>query len=150
VNLLNRAALPLRPSTAGRDNQRLAKGMRVPCGPRSRLKCDAGTSNKRRVGCLKERVNADRAGKPVCGTFAGWLRADAFDLHNHILGHQQRPLLCLRAALRQRRHERRYLSTLLLPVYVLGEVFSDQLEGALLAAADRRKSPAPRVNKKGA
>jgi hypothetical protein len=34
---------------------------------------------------LKERVNADGSGKPVCGTFAGWLRTNAFDVHHQIL-----------------------------------------------------------------
>jgi hypothetical protein len=34
---------------------------------------------------LKKRINPDDAGKPVGRTFAGGLRADAFDLHSVIL-----------------------------------------------------------------
>jgi hypothetical protein len=82
---LSCAAFPLDPSTAGRDNQRLPEGMRMPGGTRRRFKGDAGAGNKRRVRCLKERVNAYSAGKPVCRTFARGLRTDAFDLHHYIL-----------------------------------------------------------------
>src|ERR1700733_6175728 len=85
ANLLYRTAFPLSPSTACGDNQGLSKRMRMPGSTRSGLKGDAGASNARRVGRLKKRVNADSAGKPVCRTFAGRLRADAFDLHNPIL-----------------------------------------------------------------
>jgi hypothetical protein len=85
VNFLDRTAFSLNPSAACRDDQYLSEGMRMPGSTRSRLKCDAGTGNKRRVGCLKKRVNTDSAGKPICRTFAGRLRADAFDLHNRIL-----------------------------------------------------------------
>src|ERR1700722_1537905 len=70
VNLLDRGTFPLNPSTACRDNQCLSERMRMPGGTRSRLKGDAGATDKRRVGCLKERVDTDSAGKPVCRTFA--------------------------------------------------------------------------------
>jgi hypothetical protein len=34
---------------------------------------------------LKKRVNADSPSEPLCGTFAGWLRTNAFDVHPQIL-----------------------------------------------------------------
>jgi hypothetical protein len=85
VNFLYRTAFPLSPPATCRDNQCLSERMRMPGGTRSRLKGDAGTSNERRVGCLKERVNTDSSGKPVCRTFAGRLRTNAFDVHHQIL-----------------------------------------------------------------
>jgi hypothetical protein len=38
---------------------------------------------------LKKRVNAYGACKPLCRTFAGRLRADAFDFHSHLLIRQR-------------------------------------------------------------
>ncbi len=84
MNLLYRTTFPLNPPAACRDNQCLSEGMRVPGGACARLKSDAGTGYERRVGRLKWRVNPYRTGKPVGWTFAGRLRADAFDLHNRI------------------------------------------------------------------
>ena len=40
-DLLDRAALALRPAAAGGDDQRLPERMRVPCGARARLEGDA-------------------------------------------------------------------------------------------------------------
>lgn len=69
VDFFCRAAFPLDPSTTCRDNQRLSERMCMPGGARSRLKCDAGASNKAGVGCLKKRVDTYDTGKPVCRTF---------------------------------------------------------------------------------
>jgi len=89
MNFLYRIAFPLNPTTPCRNNQCLSEGMRMPGGARSRLKCDAGAGNKRWIGCLKKRVNAYGACKPLCRTFAGRLRADAFDFHSHLLIRQR-------------------------------------------------------------
>lgn len=85
MNLLNRATLPLNPSTARSHNQSLSEWMRMPRSTRSRLERDAGAGNRCRIGRLKERVNPNRAGKPLCRTFARGLRTDAFNLHILIL-----------------------------------------------------------------
>ena len=37
------------------------------------------------VGGLEERVDADGAGEPVCGAFAGGFGADALDVHGCLL-----------------------------------------------------------------
>ena len=70
VNLHCRATFPLHPTAACRHNQSLSEGVSMPGGTRSRLEGDAGTSDKRRVGRLKERVDTDDASKPLCWTFA--------------------------------------------------------------------------------
>jgi hypothetical protein len=49
----------LRPAAAGRHNQSLPEWMAVPCGPRAGLERDARTTNTCRLGCLKQRVNAE-------------------------------------------------------------------------------------------
>ena len=85
VNLLDRAAFPLRPTAAGGHDEGLPKRMRMPRSPCARLKGDQGAGNESWVGSLKQRINADCAGKPVCGALAGWLRADTFDFHERIL-----------------------------------------------------------------
>jgi hypothetical protein len=85
VNFLYRTAFPLSPSATCCDDQCLSERMGMPGGARSRFKCDAGSANERRVGCLEKRVNTDSSGKPVCRTFAGRLRTNAFDVHHEIL-----------------------------------------------------------------
>ena len=65
MNLLNQATLPLNPSAASCNNQRLSKRMRMPRCTRARLKGDAGSGNQRRVRCLKKRVNPYRTRKPI-------------------------------------------------------------------------------------
>jgi hypothetical protein len=81
MNFLDGATISLHPSAACGDNQGLSKGMRMPRGARARFKRDAGTGNQRWIGRLKQRVDTDCAGKPICRTFARGLRTDAFDFH---------------------------------------------------------------------
>ncbi len=69
VNFFCRAAFPLNPTAACGHDQGLPEGVGMPSGTRSRLEGDAGTCNKRRVGCLKERVDTDDASEPLCRTF---------------------------------------------------------------------------------
>ncbi len=85
VNLFDGTACALDPSAASGDDQGLSEGVGVPGGACSGLEGDGGAGNQGGVGCLKERVDADGAGEPVCGTFAGGLGADAFDFHGVIL-----------------------------------------------------------------
>jgi len=85
VNLLNRTALPLNPATARSHNQSLPQRMRMPRSTRSRFERNAGSTNERRIRRLKERVNPNCSGKPLCRTFARRLRTAAFDLHGPIL-----------------------------------------------------------------
>ena len=42
----------------------------MPRGTRSRLECDAGAGNQRRVRSLKKRVDANGAGKPLSRAYA--------------------------------------------------------------------------------
>src|SRR3954467_8879935 len=70
---LNRPALALSPSNARGDDQRLAKGVRVPRSSCARLKGDQGHRDTGRIAGLKERIDTDRSGEPLCRTFAGRL-----------------------------------------------------------------------------
>src|SRR6188472_462663 len=49
------------PSKTERNDQHLTKGMCTPCGARIRLKRYIRTPNTRWPGCLKQRVNTNRA-----------------------------------------------------------------------------------------
>src|SRR5438309_801992 len=70
VNLLDGTAFALRPSAACGDDEGLAEWVGVPCGAGSGLEGNAGAGYQRGVGCLKEGVDTDGAGKPVCWAFA--------------------------------------------------------------------------------
>ncbi len=70
MNFLDRAACPLDPATARRDNKGLPQGVGVPRGTRARLEGNAGAGNPRRIGRLKQRIDANGSGKPVCRTSA--------------------------------------------------------------------------------
>src|SRR5947199_9941341 len=70
TNVFNRASPELCPTTASRHNQGLAQRVGVPGGPSPGLEGDTGTGHACRVGCLKEGVNADRAGKVLSWSFA--------------------------------------------------------------------------------
>ena len=64
-DLLDRAAFALSPATASRDDESLTKRMRVPCSPRAWLERYAGALNKRRIGCLKKRIDPHGASEPL-------------------------------------------------------------------------------------
>src|SRR4051812_29125413 len=72
-DFLDWPALALRPSNARGDDQRLAERVRVPRRPCARLEGDQGHRDTGRIRGLKERINTDRAGEPLCRTFAGRL-----------------------------------------------------------------------------
>ena len=84
-DLLDRAALALRPAAAGGDDQRLAERMRVPGGARAGLEGDAGAADARRVRRLEQRIDAHRAGEPLRRSLAGRLRAASLDFHAALL-----------------------------------------------------------------
>ena len=52
-NFFDCAAPTLRPSEAGRDDQRLTEWMRVPCGASTRLERDACSRNASWIRCLE-------------------------------------------------------------------------------------------------
>src|SRR6266702_959444 len=83
-DFLDRAALALNPTAARRDNQSLAERMRMPGGAGARLECDAAAANMCWIGCLEQRVHADRAGEIFRRSLAGRLRTASFDLHRSI------------------------------------------------------------------
>src|SRR6266550_2915922 len=64
-DFLDRTAPTLRPTKAGRDNQRLTEWMCMPGGASTRFKRDACATNTCRFGCLEQRVNAHPPGEPV-------------------------------------------------------------------------------------
>src|SRR4051812_37703409 len=65
TDLLDRAALPLDPAAAGRDDEGLPQRVGVPRGPGAGLECNARTGRTGRGVGLEEWVDADRAGEPV-------------------------------------------------------------------------------------
>src|SRR5207237_3954680 len=64
-DLLDRAALALSPAASGCDYQRLAEGMRMPCGSRAWLESYAGALNESRIGCLEKWIDPHYAGEPL-------------------------------------------------------------------------------------
>src|SRR5439155_26279152 len=81
----------LREPKAGRDDQRLAERMRMPCGTRTRLEGDARASNSRRLRGIEYRIDAPCSGEILRRSLAGRLRAASFDFHRfpHSLMPQQ-------------------------------------------------------------
>src|SRR5262249_4216493 len=75
------SSIALHPPAPGRDDQRLPKRMRMPSTVGSRLERDLRTARASRVGCLEQRVNANRAGEILVRSLAGRLRTILFDLH---------------------------------------------------------------------
>jgi hypothetical protein len=75
------AAFPLDSPAAGRDDQGLAERVRVLGSPGAGLERHTGTGRARRVSCLKQRIDADRAGEPLGRARAGRLRAASPDVH---------------------------------------------------------------------
>jgi hypothetical protein len=64
-NLLDGPAFALSPAASRRDDECLPERMRVPGSPRTGLEGDAGPLYKRRIRCLKKRIDPHRARKPV-------------------------------------------------------------------------------------
>src|SRR6476661_7002176 len=63
--LLDRPAVTLRSAASSRDDKSLAKRMRMPRSPRTRLKGHAGALNERGIGRLNQRIDSYRAREPV-------------------------------------------------------------------------------------
>src|SRR5436305_1785145 len=55
ADLLNQSTFALSPAASRCDDKSLTKRMRVPCGPRTRLKRHTGALNKRWIRRLKQR-----------------------------------------------------------------------------------------------
>src|SRR5258706_11296583 len=70
-DFLDRPALALRPAAAGRHDQGLAEGMRVPRGARPWLERDARTGDTPRIGRVKQWVDPNRASEPIFRSLAG-------------------------------------------------------------------------------
>jgi hypothetical protein len=73
TDLLDRAALTLGATATRGDDQGLAERMRMPVRARARLEGDAGAANPGGRGRFEERIDPNRAGKPIGVSFAGWL-----------------------------------------------------------------------------
>src|SRR5580658_2606750 len=84
-DLLDRPAPALRPTATGRHDEGLAQRMDVPCGAGAWLESDTGPLHQRRVGRLKKRIDAYRAGEPLRRSLAGRLRANSLDVHSGLL-----------------------------------------------------------------
>lgn len=81
MDLLDCIPRPLHPPAARRDDQRLPQGMRMPGGPSSGFKSHARSSHRRRVGCLKQRIDPHHTRKPLRRACHRRLGANAFNLH---------------------------------------------------------------------
>ena len=84
ANLFNGSASALDASGPGCHNERLAEWMGVPRGARAWLERDGRTRSSGGSGGLKQRIDTDRAGKPVTGSFRGRLRTCSSDLHGEV------------------------------------------------------------------
>src|SRR3954471_6662866 len=83
-HLFDRSAVALHPSQTGSDDQGLSERMSVPVGASPGLKGDVTSAGPRRIGCLKERVYADRSGEPGRRALARGTRAVSLDLDIHV------------------------------------------------------------------
>ena len=86
--LVDGPTFALNPSQACGDNQGLTERVCVPGGACARLESHARADHTGGRGCLKQRVDANRAGKMVGGCLIGWLGAVARDLHGALLSSQ--------------------------------------------------------------
>src|SRR3954469_17433652 len=71
LDLLYRSAVTLSPATAGRHDQRLTEGMRVPRRPRAGLEGHMCAGDPRGVGRLEQHIDADSTGEVFGRPFAG-------------------------------------------------------------------------------
>jgi hypothetical protein len=85
ADLFDGRAFALSPAAAGRDDQRLAERVGVPCGSGARFEGDACSLNQCGLGGLEERIDTNCAGEPIGRSFGGGLRAAAFDLHAQMI-----------------------------------------------------------------
>jgi len=86
--LLDGPAVALSPSQPCADDQRLTERVRVPGGACARLESHACADHTGGRRCLKQRVDANRAGKMGGGCLIGWLGAVARDLQGGLLSSQ--------------------------------------------------------------
>src|SRR5204862_5458910 len=73
ANLFNGSAPALDAAEPGCHDQRLAERMSVPGSACAWLECHGRTRSSGGRGRLKQRIDTDRAGKPVPGSFRGRL-----------------------------------------------------------------------------
>jgi hypothetical protein len=71
--LLDGAALALSPAEPRRDDEGLAKRMRVPRVARARFERNVTSTYTSRLRRLEEGIHADRAREPFCGSLEGGL-----------------------------------------------------------------------------
>src|SRR3982750_2331658 len=84
ANLFNGSAPALDAAEPGCHDQRLAERMGVPGGARAWLECHGRTRSSGGRGGLKQRIDTDRAGKPVTGSLLGRLRTCSSNLHGEL------------------------------------------------------------------
>src|SRR5689334_17421898 len=84
ADLFNRSAPALDAAGPGCHDQRLAERMRVPRGACAWLEGHGRTGSSGGRGRLKQRIDTDRAGKPVTGSFRGRLRTCSSDFHGEV------------------------------------------------------------------
>src|SRR5262245_65934164 len=78
------SALALHPPAPGRDDQGLPEWMGMPGRPSAGFERDNRATRARRLGSLKQWVNAYIAGKILVRPFTGRLRAISFNIHFRI------------------------------------------------------------------
>jgi hypothetical protein len=84
TNLFNRTTPALRQPEPSRDNQSLAKRMRMPRRSSSRFERNARADSARRLRCLKQGIDPNSSSEPIRRTFIGWLRTATFDFHQKL------------------------------------------------------------------
>jgi hypothetical protein len=80
MDVLDGPAFQLDPPSTGRHDQSLTKWMSVPRCACAWLKRNAGAGYERRIGRLKQRIDAHGASKPIGRSLPGCLRPNSFDL----------------------------------------------------------------------
>src|SRR2546428_9072596 len=81
ADFFDRGSPALNQAAASRDDEGLPQRVRVPRRPGAGLEGDTDAERPRRVGCLEQRVDADRAGEVLGGSLSGGLSAAPLDVH---------------------------------------------------------------------
>src|SRR5580658_6125044 len=81
MDLFYRTTFALCPAAAGGNDKGLAQWVGMPGGAGAGFERHTCTGGAGRCFGGEERIDADSAGEPFSGAFAGRLRADSFDFH---------------------------------------------------------------------
>src|SRR5215469_2142634 len=91
ADLLDWTAPALHTAVTRSDDQGLTERMRMPSSSSTRLEGDHGADGTRRLRRVEQRVNSNRAGKPLCRALARRLGTVSLDLHSCLLSEAKAP-----------------------------------------------------------